>query len=61
MIYFLTHNVTQVQTPIGKFWLLNGLLFFIALNRANRLEKLQGIMAYPMKLYGVFFAPHKGK
>src|SRR5579863_900732 len=49
------------QTPIGKFRLLNGLLFFIALNKANRLEKSQGTMAYPMRLYGSFYAPHKGK
>ena len=61
MIYFLIHNATQVQTPGGKFRLLNGLLFFIALEKANRLEKSQGIMACPMRLYGVFYAPHKGK
>lgn len=61
MIYFLIHNATQVQTPIGKFRLLNGLLFFIALDKANRLKKSQGTMEYPMRLYGVFYAPHKGK
>jgi hypothetical protein len=35
MIYYLIPNATQVQTPSGKFRLLNGLLFFIALDKAN--------------------------
>ena len=57
MIYFLTYNVTQGQTPIGKYPLPNGQLFFIALTWVNLLEKLQVIMAYPMKQYGVLFVP----
>ena len=56
LIYFHTHNATQVQTLIGKFLLRSGRQFFLALNKANRSEKLPGIMAYRMKQYGVFFA-----
>ena len=56
MISFHTHNAAQVQTPIGKYPLHSGLPFFIVLNRANRLEKLQGSMASRMKLFDVFFA-----
>ena len=50
------HNVAQVQTRTGKFRLFSGRLFFIALTRVNRLEKLQGSMASRMKLFDVFFA-----
>lgn len=56
MIYFHILNDTQVQTPIGKYPFRSGRQFFIALNKANHSEKLQGIMAYLMKRYGVFFA-----
>jgi hypothetical protein len=52
----LASNATQVQTPIGKFPLHSGQLFFIVLNRATRFEKLQGSMASRMKLFDVFFA-----
>ena len=48
-------NVTQVQTRIGKYPLESGLVFFIALTRANRSEKWQGIIRCPMKQYAVFF------
>jgi len=52
---FLNHNVTQVQTLTGKYPLPNGRPFFIALTRANRLEKLLVIMVFRMRLYDVFF------
>lgn len=41
--------------PIGKYPLLNGQSFFIALTRANRSEKLQRIITFPLKQYAVFF------
>jgi hypothetical protein len=50
-------NITQGQTPIGKYRLLNGRPFFIALNRANRSEKLQGIMTSRVKRSGVCCGP----
>lgn len=55
MIYFHTHNATQVQALIGKFLFRSGRQSFLALNKVNRSEKLQEIMAYRMKQYGVFF------
>src|SRR5215471_15545847 len=55
MISFHTHNVTQVQTLIGKFLFRNGRPFFIALNMVNHPEKLQGIIMFPMKQYDVFY------
>jgi hypothetical protein len=54
IIYFHTHNITQVQTLIGKFLFRNGKPFFIALNMVNHSEKLQGITMFPMKQYDVF-------
>jgi hypothetical protein len=57
MRYFLTHDVIQGQTLTGKFPLLNGQTFFIALNRANRSEKLQGIMAPRMRRFDVCCGP----
>jgi len=48
-------NATQVQTRAGKYPLQNGLVFFVVLSRANRLEKLQGIMVFRMRLYAVLF------
>ena len=57
IIYFHTHNVTQVQTLIGKFLFRNGRPFCIALNMVNHSEKLQGIIMFPTRRYAVFFAP----
>ena len=57
MIYFLTHNATQDQTLTGKYLLHSGRPLFIVLNRANRSEKLQGIIMFPTRRYAVFFAP----
>jgi hypothetical protein len=48
-------NDAQVQTPTGKYPLESGLVFFIALTRANHSEKLQGIITFPMKQYAVLF------
>jgi hypothetical protein len=48
-------NATQVQTLTGKYPLPNGLQFLIGLTRANRLEKLQGIISFPMRLCGALF------
>jgi hypothetical protein len=55
VICFLTHNVIQVQKRIGKYPLESGLVFFIALTRANRSDKLQESTTFPMKPYAVFF------
>lgn len=57
MRYFLPHNVIQGQTPIGKSPLLTGQPFFIALNRANRLEKLPVITASRMRRFDVCCGP----
>jgi hypothetical protein len=57
MIYFLTNSGTQVQSLIGKYPFRNGLLSFVVLSRANRSEKLQGIILFPTRRYAVFFAP----
>jgi hypothetical protein len=61
MIYFHIHNDTQVQTLTGKYRLRSGRQFFLALNKANHSEKLQEIIAFPMKRYGVFFVQHARK
>lgn len=42
----LMSNDAQVQTPTGKYPLESGLVFFIALTRANHSEKLQGIITF---------------
>ncbi len=56
-----TNNAVQGQTHTGKYQFLSGKQFFIELTRANRSEKLQGIMACRMKLSGVLVAQHEEK
>ena len=64
MIYSYTNTLllnpcmskaAQIQIPTGKYLLLNGRQFFIALTRVNRLEKWQVNIVYCMKLYGALF------
>jgi hypothetical protein len=56
-ISFFIRNAAQVQTPTGKYLLLNGLPFYIVLTRVNHSEQLRGSIKSRMRRYAVFFAP----